>query len=56
MQGYRTVRTSKTSYKFIKKQEEYALFTKVSNAIWPYAIGILAGYGFLDIILTSNGF
>jgi nitrate reductase NapE component len=55
MQGYRTVRTSKTSYKFIKKEKEFDLFTRISNAIFPYVVGVLAGYGFLDIILRANG-
>lgn len=56
MQGYRTVRTKNGNYKFIKKQEEFALFTKISNFIFPYAVTILAGYGFLDLILTANGY
>ena len=50
----------KTSYKVgthinLKKKEEYALFTKVSNAIFPYVVAVLAGYGALDLILKSNG-
>lgn len=55
MQGYRTVRTSKNSYKFIKKQEEYSTLVKVSNFLWPYIVAILAGYGFIDLLLTANG-
>lgn len=56
MQGYRTIRTSKNSYKFIKKHEEYYWFTKISNAIFPYVVAVLAGYGFIDLLLTANGF
>lgn len=40
----------------LKKKEEYSLFVKISNIVWPYAIGILAAYGFIDLLLTANGF
>lgn len=30
-------------------------FVRFSNAIWPYVIGVLAGYGFLDLLLHANG-
>ncbi|MCA9325960.1 hypothetical protein KDA23_07960 [Candidatus Saccharibacteria bacterium] len=39
----------------LKKKDEYSLFVKVSNLLWPYVIGVLAGYGFLDLILRANG-
>lgn len=39
----------------LKKKDEYALFTRVSNAIFPYIVAVLAGYGFIDLLLTSNG-
>lgn len=55
MQGYRTVRTRNGNYKFIKKQEEFSLFVKISNWVFPYVIAVLAGYGFLDLLLRSNG-
>lgn len=56
MQGYRTVRTKNGNYKFIKKSEEFDLFTRVSNKIFPYIVAVLAGYGFMDLLLRANGF
>jgi len=56
MQGYRTIRTKNGNYKFVKKKEEYYYFTKISNAIFPYIVAILAGYGFLDLMLRANGY
>lgn len=40
----------------LKKKDEYSLFVKISNLIWPYAIGILATYGFMDLMLRANGY
>lgn len=40
----------------LKKKEEFYYFTKISNIIFPYVVAILAGYGFLDLILTANGY
>jgi nitrate reductase NapE component len=56
MQGYRTIRTKNGNYKFVKKREEFYYFTKFSNIIFPYVVAILAGYGFVDLLLTANGF
>jgi len=39
----------------LKKKDEYALLTKVSNAVFPYVVGVLATYGFMDILLRANG-
>ena len=39
----------------LKKKEEYGLFVKISNIIWPYVVGILATYGFMDLLLRANG-
>ena len=40
----------------LKKKEEFELFTKISNLIFPYVVGILATYGFMDLMLRANGF
>lgn len=37
------------------KKDEYSLFVKISNIIFPYVVGILAAYGFIDLLLRSNG-
>lgn len=38
------------------KKGEFDTFTKVSNKLLPYIIAILAGYGFIDLMLRANGF
>lgn len=48
MQGYRTIRTNKTSYKFIKKG-------KLLDKAFNFTVAVLATYGFLEFILQSNG-
>ncbi len=40
----------------LKKKEEFDTFTKFSNKIFPYVVAILAGYGFIDLLLTANGY
>jgi len=40
----------------LKKKEEFDTFTRICNIIWPYVIGTLAAYGFMDILLRANGF
>lgn len=38
------------------KKQEFDGFTKFANIVWPYVVGILAAYGFIDLLLTANGF
>lgn len=46
--SYYKIKTSKNSYKFINKD-------KIVNTIFNYMVGILATYGFIELILHSNG-
>lgn len=39
----------------LRKKDEYETFTKISNAVFPYVVGVLATYGFLDLLLRSHG-
>lgn len=39
----------------INLKQKDSLFVRFSNAIWPYAVGTLAAYGFMDILLRANG-
>lgn len=39
----------------LKKKDEFTLFTKVTNKITPYIVAVLAAYGFIDLLLKSNG-
>ena len=38
----------------LRKQDD--LFTRISNKIFPYVVGVLATYGILELILQANGF
>jgi nitrate reductase NapE component len=48
-------RTYKPGTHINLKNDEFEGFTKFTNKVWPYAVGILAAYGFIDIMLTANG-
>lgn len=36
------------------KQKE-SLFVRASNFVFPYVVAVLAGYGFMDLLLRANG-
>lgn len=40
----------------LRHKQQDDLFVRVSNKIFPYVVGVLATYGFMELILQANGF